>query len=159
MAKEKARNVQQRGQASGLAAEPESGLGNLSAEEMAALQGVTVDVVADGETAVTSTSELTRGTEASPEQVSLGARMATLEAKLGDIEKAMERWSDRLNAQIQAFPMQRQSQEMPVSIRAATVAEEAAYCRQNFEMQTRGDKPFNGIQDWRDQGSPGLDGA
>jgi hypothetical protein len=41
-------------------------------------------------------------------------------------------------------------------VRRASAAEEAAYCRANFNARERGETPFDGIQAWRDAGSPGL---
>lgn len=155
-----------------------SGAGNLSAEDLAAIKGIapdaavgtlvsgdpgpilnpstapeTVPMNADAELAKLFASAKETLPTATPEQVSLGARMATLESRMLDIETAMEKLADyvRSNPSARQAPQRDQS-----NIRRATPAEEAAYCSVNHTLSTKGETPYDGIQAWRDAGSPGL---
>jgi hypothetical protein len=142
----------------------ETGLGEMSAEDRAAIMGAVADDVgadpsivehgpAGGAQMMTATEARDRLNEASagPEEVSLGARLATLESRLDGIEKAMEHWASGLQQ-----PAAAPAGHPPAPVRRATPDEEAAYCRANFEARSTGGTPFDGIQTWRDAGSPGL---
>lgn len=156
-----------------------SGAGNLSAEDLAAIKGIapdaavgtlvsgdpgpilnpstapeTVPMNADAELAkLFAAAKAPASSTATPEQVSLGARMATMESRMLDIETAMEKLADyvRSNPSARQAPQRDQS-----NIRRATPAEEAAYCSVNHTLSAKGETPYDGIQAWRDAGSPGL---
>lgn len=150
------------------AAKLESGAGNLSPEDLAAIRGQLPGDVPMGATLLgepmTATETMLREREdmaidipappqATPEEVSLGARMATLEHEMGKLKAAMEAWAATMNAQLTEQPRHVDS---AIPVRPASKAEEAAYCRVNFERLQARQPQFGGIQEWRNAGSPGL---
>lgn len=132
--------------------ELESGLGEMSAEDRAAIMG-SGPILDPAEAPETVAMEVPSG--ATPEEVALAPRMATLEAGMAKLEKAMEKWAAMMNDR--PTMLAHLAANAPAVVRPATREEEAAYCRWNFECGNRGDLPFNGIQAWRDAGSPGLE--
>jgi hypothetical protein len=148
----------------------ESGAGNLSPEDLAAIRGTGDADTPMGATLLSGTppapdtqvmGDFTTAAKqmsvdlpaASPEEVSLGARMATLEQHMTKLEKAMEAWAATLNGRMAEQP---RHVDTVAYVRPATPAEEAAYCRENFERLGRKERQFSGIQEWRDANSPGL---
>lgn len=137
------------------AAKPkESGLGHLSDEDRAAIMGAEprLDPVAAPETVTMMDQPTVSG--ATPAEVELGGRLATVEGRMAKVEAAMEKWAAMMNDR--PTMMAHLAANAPAVVRPATREEEAAYCRWNFECSGSGELPFDGIQAWRDAGRPGL---
>lgn len=132
----------------------EAGLGNLSPEDLAAIAG-TVD------TNMTASELLTYGTSAviplaTPEEVSMASRVLTLEGRLSDLEKAVETLAQTTTGAAVSAHKQLAQQDAPVPTHKPSEAETDAYFKANYELTSKGKPAFNGIQDWRNHGSPGL---
>lgn len=132
--------------------EPESGLGEMSDADRAALMGAgpILDPAEAPETVA-----MTAPASATPEEILFAARMMTLESKMAKLENAMEKWAAMMNDR--PAMLAHLAAQGPAVVRKATREEEAAYCRWNFEASGTGELPFDGIQAWRDGGSPGLE--
>jgi hypothetical protein len=134
-----------------------AGLGNLSPEDLEAIRGAGP---------LTGTEMLTSGAPASvehapmgekapkvtPEEINLGARMVTLEQDMRDLKAAMEKWAQSMNQRFTEQP--RHGIQPPAPVHAASADEQAAYFKANFDLSNKGQTPFDGIQAWRDAGSP-----
>jgi hypothetical protein len=131
----------------------ESGLGLMSAEDRAAIMGNVpadagpiADPVEQPEEYEAFASSITTAAE-----ITMAARILTLEQKVADLTRGFEAWADKMNQRLAENP--RVAANAPVSVRPATPEEEAAYTRTNFALYQLGLDQFNGIQDWRDKGS------
>ena len=135
----------------------ESGLGEMSAEDRAAILGAAGPVLDPAEPpetfAMTATEELARA-GITPE-ISLAARVLTLEGQVADLTHGFEAWAKTMNERMAASP--RAAQDAPVPVRPASKEEEAAYTRTNYALHQLDQQQYNGIQDWRDKGSPRLE--
>jgi hypothetical protein len=148
----------------------ESGAGNMSEADRLAIAGMVPDeplthASTMGDVGMTASEIEARAREVASWQqpddetsaalLNIGARMLTLEGRMAELEAGMEKWAIRMSAGLTAAP--RVSQDAPVPIRPATPQEEAAYSRTNFALYQQGLTQHNGIQDWRDKGSPVLE--
>lgn len=163
MSKNKPAPSHAKAEAGNAAAKPlESGAGNMSDEDLAAIRGsvpagagpILDPVMRPEEFGLASTEVLGHHGTADPVELTLAARVFTLEQTVGDLTRGFESWSAAMNQRLSEAP--RILSHEPPPVRAATRAEEDAYHRANFEMQQAGDRPYDGIQAWRDAGSPGL---
>lgn len=136
--------------------ESPAGLGNMSPEDLAAIAGTITESEPEALTSGAPTSAVVAFNPASPEEVSLGARVATLTQRLSDLEKAVENLAQTTTGAAVSAHKNLATENAPVSTHKPTEGETDAYFAANFEATKAGGKPFNGIQDWRNQGSPGL---
>lgn len=137
---------------------PVSGAGNLSPEDLAAIHGAVpmtaTEMLTSGAPASADHAPMGEQPEATDEEVHFGARLLTLERRCGDLEAAMEKWAGMLSQRLAETP--RHATGIAAPIRPASVAEENAYCAANYDLRNAGQTPWDGIQAWRDAGSPGL---
>lgn len=133
----------------------ETGDGNMSAAELVALRQ---EIEASGGVPVTEGEAFTAADapveQASKEEISLGARVATLEHRMKTLEGALEKWAAAMNERpiMAAIPQQMATVTVP-----ATEDEKVAYCKTNFALSQQGQPGHDGIQAWRDAGSPRLE--
>lgn len=137
-------------------AKRESGAGNLSPEDLAAIRGEAApELLTASEMLSSGGVQVTEGQpfrEASPEELTLAARVLTLEVRLTELQDAVELLAAQRPGQVQAIV----TANAPVAIVPPTPAEQAAYSETNFALWQDGKPGHNGIQAWRDAGSPVL---
>ena|GEM_PF-5452219 len=145
------------------AAPMESGLGNLSEADLAAIRGglPADEILTSG--APASSDHAPMGDPATPSEIAIlkaafeqmVARVVTAEAKVDRIERAMEQWAAEMNNR-PAMPV---ANDAPAPTHPASPDEEAAYSAINFQRWKAGQKQFGGIQEWRKAGSPKVASA
>lgn len=133
------------------------GLGNLSEADLAAIRG---EIPVEGEARLAELdAALSEAPKASDAEVSLGGRLLSLETRVRDLEAALEGWAERLNqgqsASAPTIPIA--SQDMPMITGVPTAAEERAYNRANLALSQQRKAGYNGLQAWRNAGSPVLE--
>jgi hypothetical protein len=142
----------------------ESGAGELSeADRLAIMGSVAEEIEVAAETAPGYAERLAALSAHDGEEpgsaalAEIGGRMLGLEGRMTTLEKAMEQWASMMNGQIRQSVTAATAASIPTpAVRPASPQEEAAYCKANFEARGRGETPHDGIQAWRDAGSPGL---
>jgi hypothetical protein len=172
------KDKQQRAESAIDAAKQDSGLGNLSAEDLAAIRGGDAPEASgmDGDAAssltsgapagaeapmdkpVTATEALLRADETGPESLNLEMikRMLTLESEVDALKKIIQAWATEQRRSV-ALPQRPGATVVPPVTVPATPEEEAAYCRTNLALLQDGQKPYDGLQSWRDAGGPKLE--
>lgn len=136
-------------------------LGNMSEADLAAIRGAAPEMTAteallNGPMA-TEGQPFTPEPVASPEQLGLAARVLTLEARHADLEKAVEALAAHIRTTGNtpaAAPRIATVSSGPVA--RPTPEEEAQYCETNLALQQQNERSHDGIQAWRDAGSPVL---
>jgi len=127
-----------------------SGAGNLSEADLAAIRGVPPDAEP-----MTATEAALRASEAgapgADATVAMAARMLTLEGRMDDLEKAMESWAKQMRTGL------RHQMDTPAPTHPATSEEESAYARTNLALMQQNQTQYDGIQAWRNAGSPRLE--
>lgn len=131
-------------------------LGNMSEADLAAIRGAAPmtasELLASGGVPVTDGEpfeiDAPAHREATPEEIHNGARLATLEARVAELQRAVQALAENRTVQPMA------QAQTPVSVRPPTPEEEAAYCETNFARSQQGGQQFDGVQAWRDAGSP-----
>lgn len=130
-------------------------LGNMSEADLAAIRGAPAmtasEMLANGPM-VTEGQPFTPEPLASPEEISLGARLLTLEQRFTELETAVERLAQTVTAPPR--PTVQHIAAVPQSIAKPTPEEEAQYCETNLALSQQNERPYDGIQPWRDAGSP-----
>lgn len=135
----------------------ESGNGNMSDEDKAAIMGTvpaSAGPIADP-AEQPEEFDVFAPPATSPAELTLAARVLTLEQNVADLTRGFESWAATMNQRLAEQP--RVVANAPVSVRPATAEEQTAYTRTNFALYQQGLDQHNGIQDWRDKGSPVLE--
>jgi hypothetical protein len=141
----------------------ESGAGNMSAADLAALGGRGFSLehgqpLAALDDIDVAESELSQDIEPRRFQDSevfahLVQRLVTLEGRVSTFESALEAWAKAARAPAKAVTV---FAEQGRAIEPASQEEQAACSAANFELFRAGKPQFNGIQEWRDAGRPGA---
>lgn len=140
-------------------------LGNMSEADLAAIRGAAPmtasELLASGGVPVTEGQPFhlegghTPPRETSPEELDIASRVLTLEGRCVDLEKAVEALAAYVRAMGSApTPAARVATVSASSVGRPTPEEESAYCETNLAMSQLNDRPYDGIQAWRNAGSP-----